>query len=77
MTSTTSAAVGATGSSDDVARAWATALALAWLRQNAAAVENEWRLLAGKASRCIDSIPAAPSGGSTWTGAARDFLDSK
>ena len=64
----------ARGSRDDVRRAWATALALAWLEQYAAAANDEWRRLAEKAREWIDATPAIPPGGGTWMDAARQSL---
>jgi hypothetical protein len=64
----------ATGFRDDVRRAWATALAIAWLEQNAADGEDEWRLLAAKGRKWIDGTSAVPPGGGTWTDAAGQFL---
>ena len=64
----------ARGSRDDVQRAWATALALAWLEQHAANAEDEWRMLATKGRKWIDATPAIPPGGGTWMNAARGFL---
>jgi hypothetical protein len=37
-----------------VRRAWATALALAWLRSDASGFENEWRMLAQKALHWLE-----------------------
>jgi hypothetical protein len=50
----------------DVLRAWATALALAWLSKNARGVEDEWRLLAGKAKRWLDRTTCVPPRAATW-----------
>jgi Ca-activated chloride channel family protein len=66
---------GARGSADDVRRAWATALALAWLQIHAADVAVEWRMLGAKAQRWIDDVAAIPPGGWTWIDRAREFLD--
>ena len=65
---------GAHGSSEEVRRAWATALALTWLREHAAEFEDEWGMLARKAQKWIDEVEATPPGGWTWTGTAREFL---
>ena len=69
-----SAIDGATGSQDDVLNAWATALALEWLRRHAADVEDQWRLLATKGQTWLNRTPARPPGGDTWTDAAARFL---
>lgn len=61
---------------DGIRRAWATALALAWLQLNAADRQDEWRLLADKARRWLEGVTATPPGGeSTWMEAALRFLD--
>lgn len=65
---------GASGVQSDVRRAWATALALAWLQLHAAAVEEEWRLLGDKARKWIDDVSAVPPGGWAWIDAARQYL---
>lgn len=61
-------------SRDDVRRAWATALAVAWLHARAGAVVGEWRMLAAKARKWIHGVPAVPPGGGTWVDAATAFL---
>jgi Vault protein inter-alpha-trypsin domain/von Willebrand factor type A domain len=68
---------GATGERDDVRRAWATALALAWLGQQAHDVEHEWRLLAAKARTWLDHGRAVPADGGGWADAAAKFLKAK
>ena len=68
------AVAGATGSRDEIVRAWATALAVVWLRERAAGVEDEWRMLVAKAQKWIDNTRAVPPGGGTWLDAARAFL---
>jgi Ca-activated chloride channel family protein len=65
---------GATGRHDDIRRAWATALALAWLRDYAPHAQGEWRLLAAKATRWLDRCGAKPSGGGTWIDRASSVL---
>jgi hypothetical protein len=65
---------GATGPQKEISRAWATALALAWLGRNAADAEDEWRLLAIKARKWLDSTAAVAPGGSSWTQEAERFL---
>jgi Ca-activated chloride channel homolog len=71
------ALAGATGSRDDVRRAWATALAVAWLQQHAAHAEPEWRMLAAKARKWLSAVPAVPAGGSAWAETAATFLKAK
>lgn len=63
---------GATG--DEIHRAWATALAIAWLQFHAADVEDQWRLLARKGRRWLDAVPAVAPGGVPWMDAAARFL---
>jgi Ca-activated chloride channel family protein len=72
-----SALAGATGSRDEVRKAWATALALAWLERHAGDAEPEWRMLAAKARKWLDHVKASPSGGGGWTNAAAKFLEAK
>jgi Ca-activated chloride channel family protein len=55
-------------------RAWATALALAWLRAHAADAEDQWRLLAAKARAWLDAVGSVPSDGRAWIEAAATFL---
>lgn len=71
------ALAGASGAPDDVRRAWATALALAWLQLNAADCADEWRWLGAKARKWLDGVPATPPGGGTWLDAARRFLQAE
>ena len=66
-----SAIAGATGPIDDIRRAWATALAVAWLALHAASARDEWRMLAAKARRWLDTTPAIPPDGRTWLDLAR------
>ena len=47
-------------------RALATAIVLAWLRRQAGAHEDEWRLVAEKAERWLASYEATP-GSVTWS----------
>ena len=61
-------------SRDDARRAWATALAVAWLHARAGAVVGEWRMLAAKAQKWIHGVSAVPPGGGTWVDAATAFL---
>lgn len=59
-----------TGDAAAARRAWATALALAWLARNAAAEKDEWSLLARKARVFLDAGPAAPAPASGWLATA-------
>jgi hypothetical protein len=65
---------GGTGATDEVRKAWATALALAWLDYVAPDAEPEWRLLAAKAQKWLDGLTAAQAGGTSWREAAAKFL---
>ncbi len=65
---------GSSGSRADALRAWATALALAWLHEHAGSVAVEWQMLAAKAREWIDNVAAVPPDGWTWIDAARRFL---
>ncbi|HQP88031.1 MAG TPA: VIT domain-containing protein [Thermoanaerobaculia bacterium] len=47
-------------------RAAATALALSWLERSAADAEDEWRLLARKASAWLDASGVLPPDGGPW-----------
>jgi hypothetical protein len=44
-----------------IRRAWATALTLHWLKANAAALADEWRLIANKARHWLDCVSARPA----------------
>jgi len=65
---------GVTGPGDEARRAWATALALAWLDHVAPDAEPEWRILAVKAHKWLDGVTAAPADGTSWRDAAAKFL---
>jgi hypothetical protein len=65
---------GTSGARPAAERAWATALALAWLRRHAADAESEWRLLAAKGERWLDGAEAPPLSGRSWLEEARAFL---
>lgn len=69
-----SALNGASGADDEVQRAWATALALAWLLEHGPDVEDEWRMLGEKAQRWLDRTTVVPPSGSTWLDAAQRYL---
>jgi Ca-activated chloride channel family protein len=66
--------VGATGARDEIRCAWATALALAWLREHAEGAADELRLLAVKAATYLAGIAAQPRGGGEWIDVATNFL---
>ena len=66
--------IGASSVEHEVRRAWATALAIAWLQLRVADMEVEWQLLADKARGWLDQVPARPTGSRTWMEAARDRL---
>jgi Ca-activated chloride channel family protein len=65
---------GAKGNRKDAMKAWATALALAWLHEHAQDAEDQWRLLAAKARRWLDTVPAWLRDGTKWMDAATAFL---
>jgi Ca-activated chloride channel family protein len=69
-----SAIASASGNRDDIRRAWATALALAWLRAHARHVEEEWKLLAHKGRKWLDDVDAMPPGRGAWIDAARRYV---
>jgi Ca-activated chloride channel family protein len=60
------ALAGAHGDQEDARRAWATALALIWLRSHANEVQDEWRMLGAKARRWLDDVAAVPPEGGAW-----------
>ena len=67
----------ATGDSETVRRALATALALEWLEKHAAAQRGEWELLALKATNWLSASrtePAAGQGWNAWLGHARRLV---
>ncbi len=64
----------AKGDPTEAARAWATALALAWLEANAPDARDEWSLLAAKAERWLSAASARPAGGEDWWTLARATL---
>lgn len=57
----------ASGDADEITRAWATALALHWLKANASALADEWRLIATKARLWLDRVSARPPSGRSWS----------
>jgi Ca-activated chloride channel family protein len=62
------------GDRAEARRAWATVLALAWLRAHAADAHDQWRLLADKACAWLDTVAVVPADGGAWTEAAAAFL---
>ena len=63
-----------TGPAAQGTRAWATALAIAWLDRHAADRKDEWHLVVEKARNWIQVTTAMPSDGRTWTAIATDYL---
>jgi Ca-activated chloride channel family protein len=57
---------------DEARVAWATALAIAWLRERANTLESEWRTLAKKARTRLDAW-LGPNDGSRWIVLAAKF----
>jgi Ca-activated chloride channel family protein len=55
-------------------RAWATALALAFLEREASSSRVEWDLLATKAQRWLAGVTVAPPNGGSWLDLARSEL---
>jgi Ca-activated chloride channel homolog len=72
-----SALTGSTGNRDEARRAWATALALAWLDEHARAAEGEWRLLAEKARRWLGAVTSRPADGESWAESGARLLTAK
>ncbi len=68
---------GAAGDPDEAARAWATALALAWLESRAADSRAEWELLAEKAREWLARCPARLADGENWLAAAAPALTAR
>jgi len=64
----------ASGTADDASRAWATALALQWLKSHAAASGDEWRIVAMKARQWLDCTLARPGSGQSWADEAARLL---
>jgi hypothetical protein len=61
------AQAGASGEASEINRAWATALALHWLKANVAVLGEEWRMIAAKARRWLDRVSARPGSGRSWS----------
>jgi Ca-activated chloride channel family protein len=55
-------------------RAWATALALAWLDEHHRVAEDEWRLLADKGMRWLENTLGTERDASSWLDSARQLL---
>jgi von Willebrand factor A domain-containing protein 5 len=68
---------GATGDPEEAARAWATALALAWLEANAADSRDEWEILADKAKAWLSRCGASLPGDEEWLAAAAPALTAR
>jgi len=56
----------ATGEAGEINRAWATAVALHWLKAHASALASEWRMIATKARDWLDRVSARPASGQSW-----------
>ena len=56
-------------------KAWATALALGWLRHCARHVEHEWWMLAAKVRKWLDGVEAVPPGEGAWVNEAAVACD--
>jgi len=67
-------ALGANSTRAEERRAWATALALAWLAEHGGAMRDQWRLLANKARTWLNFVAPKPEGGRTWVGEAEMFM---
>jgi len=65
---------GAIGKDADIRKAWATALALAWLDDHAGEFAGEWTMAAEKARRWLDAVNARPADGGSWSSAAARLL---
>jgi hypothetical protein len=64
---------GTAGPRVEIKRAWATALAIAWLQGHASDVEDEWRMLCAKAQRWLEGVGVS-AGATEWTERAARFL---
>jgi Ca-activated chloride channel family protein len=65
---------GVIGNADEARKAWATALALAWLDTHAHDVEDQWRLLAAKGRGWLRGVSARLADGTGWAEAGTTFL---
>lgn len=61
-------------SSRDASRAWATALALAWLARFASKDAAIWQMLGAKATAWLDAVVTRPASGRDWIEEAAAFL---
>jgi hypothetical protein len=66
--------VNAEGEADVCRRAWATALALIWLKVKANRYMNEWVLLEKKARKWLGNCPARLASGQEWLEAAAEVF---
>lgn len=64
----------AEGETDLVKRAWATALALIWLKVEANQFVDEWVLLEKKARKWLGDCPARLAGGQEWLDTAAEIF---
>ncbi len=64
----------ATGDKKQIRRAWATALAVIWLKIEAHEWAAEWTLLEKKARKWLDRCPARPASGKDWLEAAAEVV---
>ena len=65
---------GVIGDTVEARRAFATALALAWLEEHARDVQELWRLLAVKGQRWLRSARAQLADGTVWAEAGTTIL---
>jgi Ca-activated chloride channel homolog len=65
---------GAVPSDEIVRRAWATALAVAWLHEHAHDEFDQWRLIATKAQRWLAQVTVVRPDGEPWLDAAARFV---
>ena len=65
---------GVRGDTAEARRAWATALALAFLERDESSNRDEWALLATKARRWLSGVTVAPPDGRTWSDLAAAAL---
>jgi hypothetical protein len=70
------AQAGASGEASEINHAWATALALHWLKANVAVLGEEWRMIAAKARRWLDRVSARPGSGHSWSDEAARLVRS-
>jgi Ca-activated chloride channel family protein len=65
---------GVRGDAGEASRAWATALALAFLEREAVSNRDEWELLATKARRWLSGVTVTPPEGGEWSDLAATEL---